>query len=254
MFPNRIKVSYAWRDLQLLLKGRTTIALFLSFCWYQSNFYEIWVFQLRDHCRLLSNEGHLFAREAAHVICSALVAVGLGGSTWNPSQRCLKLSSFSEAMEESSHIFFYTYVLHSTFPSSFCWWQCQDLNPERGSSAVVVTLPRVKRCCLVKVASSNTWCWYSRVKNLQRDLEEAAHKSPVHFQHTKSSYFCTGNGEVRRRNKDLKHLTSQFCWRRKEVFLCSHSFVSAHLLRLLKAVCLSATHSAGKASWFDLMV
>lgn len=35
-------------------------------------------------------------------------------------------------------------------------------------------LPRVKHCCLVKVASYITWCWHPRLKTLQRGLEEAA--------------------------------------------------------------------------------
>lgn len=104
----RIKIKCTWHDFQLHSKGRTTVALFLSFYWYQSNFYEIWVFQLWDHCWLLSKEGHPFARETSHT--SSILPWQLWA---NPSQRCLELSCFSEATEKSSHICFCTYLLHS---------------------------------------------------------------------------------------------------------------------------------------------
>lgn len=125
---------YTWHDFQLRSKGRTTIALSLSFQGYQNDFYEVGGFQLWGYCWLLSNEGQsLCWGDITHVICPALMAVALGGSTWNPSQRCFELSCFSEEMEESSRMCFCMYLLHlhslvisDGGSARICWtWQCQ---------------------------------------------------------------------------------------------------------------------------------
>jgi len=113
--------------------------------------------------------------------------------------------------------------------------QFYDFNSGRGSSGVIAMLAGVKHRSPVKVASYNTQCWDPRVQALQRSLEEAAHVSPVHVQRMNSSYFCTGNGEGRRRRKkenkscNLGSSPLISSGGKQSAFHALPSFVSAHL-------------------------